>query len=352
MITQVEIENFKLFQNIQLSNIQRINLISGRNNIGKSSILEALFLYMDHTSFDSFSKLNGFRGASGIGTTGLWEPLFYEMNSAKPIKIKVAEGEKAGLLQYERDDNYLPNGISGVPEDVLAQFRTATKNTYSLRFRYIKDNYEENGHFSISGGGMLRDMSTSLPGNELREMKSTQFINSIIARGSELLINGVGKLELTGEKTALVRAIQLLDPEIEDIVTLSVQGFTQLYARVGGKLLPLQYAGDGVLKLLAIIIAILDRKNGLVLIDEIETGFHYSMYGKLWTIIDQISLQSNCQVFATTHSYELIAAVKDNFVHKNDFSYYRLGKGKKGSTAYHYDYELLDDALTSEMEVR
>ena len=352
MISRIKIENFKLFQNFELKDLRRINLISGRNNVGKSTVLEALFLYMDHSSFESFSKLNGFRGATGTGATSMWEPLFYNMDPNNPIRIQVAEGKQIGKLQYERDNNYLPNGLSGVPDDVLAQFRSATKNSYALRYEYRQGNYKETGHYSISPNGILRDVGTSLPGNEIQTMMPTQFINALFARDFNTLINGVGKLELTGEKPALIHALQQMDPNIEDIVTLSVQGVTQLYVRVLGKLMPLQYAGDGILKLLSIIIAILERKDGLVLIDEIETGFHYSMYGKLWRMIDHISAQSNCQVFAVTHSYELITAVKDNFADKDSFAYYRIGMSKKGTLSYRYNYDLLESALTSELEVR
>ena len=63
MIRNLSIESFRGFESIDISDMNRITLISGRNNVGKSSILEALFLIMDHSSSDSFGKINGFRGS-------------------------------------------------------------------------------------------------------------------------------------------------------------------------------------------------------------------------------------------------------------------------------------------------
>ena len=41
-----------------------------------------------------------------------------------------------------------------------------------------------------------------------------------------------------------------------------------------------------------------------ILIDEIETGFHYSMFDKLWEVIATTAKKNNCQIIATTHIYE------------------------------------------------
>ena len=353
MIFFVTIENFRALNRIELNDLKRVNLISGRNNIGKSTLLEALFLYMDHSSSDSFGKLNSFRGIIGTGVEGLWEPLFHQMNPDTPICISVVDDENKGILRYMRDNNYIPSNINGISEDVLATFRIDTKKAYSLRYTYEDGDYSEEGHFSLNGTSILRDIKTSLPGNELKMMKPTQFQNTFFIRvKANALANEIGNIELAGKKNILIQALQEMDSAIEDIVTLSLKGITQLYIRVSGKLMPLQYAGDGITQLLSICLSIMNQKNGLVLIDELENGLHYSMYSKLWKIIENITRQANCQVIATTHSYELISAVRDGISDTNDFSYYRIGTRADGASAYRYDYSMLDSALESEMEVR
>lgn len=352
MIKNLYIENFRGFESFKMEDLGRITLISGKNNIGKSTLLEALFLMMDHTSNDSFMKINGFRGSSISGIQTLWEPLFYALDTDRQITIKMNDSDSTLCLVYKKDQDYIPAEGKGVPDEILAQFRTATKNAYSLFFAFDKNDYHEEGHFSMNGISSMRQISTSLAGNEIMTLKPTQYINSTFARMTDNVLDGIGKLELKGEKDLIIRILRELDPSVDDILTLAINGLTQLYLRKEGRLIPLQYAGDGIMKLLNICLAIIERKDGLLLIDEVETGLHYSMYKKLWSIIDKLSENSRCQIVATTHSYELISAVKDGIERPSDFSYFRIGQRKNGISSFRYSYEMLSDALLSEMEVR
>ena len=76
------------------------------------------------------------------------------------------------------------------------------------------------------------------------------------------------------------------------------------------------------------------------------------MYKKLWSIIDRLSDKFKCQIVATTHSYELVSAVKDGIERPSDFSYFRMGQKKNGIGTFRYSYEMLLNAVSSEMEVR
>ena len=73
-----------------------------------------------------------------------------------------------------------------------------------------------------------------------------------------------------------------------------------------GRLLLLKMVGDGVNRLLSILLTIMRNPgpNAVLLIDEIETGFHYSVYGRLWEAVMNTARENRCQVIATTHSYE------------------------------------------------
>ena len=352
MITDIFIDNFKTLKKAEIKGLKRLSLLSGRNNIGKSTLLEAIFLYMDHSDINSFGKLAAFRGSFASDADGLWKSLFYQMDLDNTIRIAIADDKETGILSYMRDDNYLPTNISGVTEDVLAHFRVNNKESFSLGYTYVEGEYKENCHFSLNANNILRDIKTSLPGNEIKRLRDTQFQNSIFIREYSNIINGLGRLELSGEKNILIKALQEMESTIEDILTLSVNGMVQVYVKCLGTLLPLQFAGDGLVKLTSICLSIMQRRNGVVLIDELETGLHYSMYGKLWDIIDFISEKSNCQVIATTHSYELIASVRDNIKYTDDFCYYRIGKKNDETISYRYDYSMIDSALELEMELR
>ena len=90
---------------------------------------------------------------------------------------------------------------------------------------------------------------------------------------------------------------------------LSVGSDDILYCDVGfNELVPVNIVGEGINRLLSIILAIYEASNGIVMIDEVENGFHYSSLPFLWEAIFESAREFNVQVFATTHSFENIKA--------------------------------------------
>ena len=50
MITEAVIKNFKCFKQLTLPDLGRITIVGGKNNVGKTALLESLFLFFDRTS--------------------------------------------------------------------------------------------------------------------------------------------------------------------------------------------------------------------------------------------------------------------------------------------------------------
>jgi predicted ATPase len=358
MLTNLNIENFRGIQKLSIKDMRRLVLLSGNNNIGKSSVLEAVFFMMDHLSPDSFNRMNGFRGLS-IPTNGvsLWEPLFYQMNPDNTIRIQATRGEDTLTLSYTKDDNYIPALNGGIPKSVAGNFQSSAKMNYTLRFDFRVEgsvDYSEVGHYTASSdSGTLREIADDNGDKQLMQLTYTSFVNNNFVRTDRAILDRMGKAEISGEKEKLIGFLHRIDPSISDIVTLSINGIPQLYINTNKKLLPVQFSGDGINKLLYIVLSIMDAKNGILLIDEIDTGFHYSMYRDLWKIVSDVSRDYNCQVIATTHSYEnIIGAVEGVKDYPEDFSFYRLGYDKEGLKSFRSSYDLLKSAIRSDMEVR
>ena len=66
MIETFTLKNFRCFRDTSLSPLSRINLITGRNNCGKTSFLEGLFLHLGGTNPELPLNINLFRGVGKL----------------------------------------------------------------------------------------------------------------------------------------------------------------------------------------------------------------------------------------------------------------------------------------------
>jgi len=122
------------------------------------------------------------------------------------------------------------------------------------------------------------------------------------------------------------------------------------------KPVPLGTLGDGVYRILLIALSLANAKNSILLIDELELGLHYSALEKLWNMIFKYAQKWNIQVFATTHSQDVLRTfhyVADDEKYINDAQYIRLQVNRKGENeAILFDGERLRESLELQLEIR
>ena len=118
--------------------------------------------------------------------------------------------------------------------------------------------------------------------------------------------------------------------------------------------IPVAYMGDGISRLLTIILYMANLPNGVVLIDEIENGLHHKVIPKVWEAIGRAAREFNCQVIATTHSFELLedalTGLGENY--RDDFAFIRLDRRDDCVRPVRLDYEMLETAFEYHMEIR
>jgi AAA15 family ATPase/GTPase len=124
-------------------------------------------------------------------------------------------------------------------------------------------------------------------------------------------------------------------------------------------LIPIESVGEGVLRILKILIYMPFCKNGVILIDEIENGLHWSSMVTLWKAVFAAAEQYNVQIFATTHSQECIRAAvianedDDGNLTNHDISLHRIERLPDDTLkAIHYDAQRLYDAIDINWELR
>ena len=124
---------------------------------------------------------------------------------------------------------------------------------------------------------------------------------------------------------------------------------------VGGETLPMTVLGDGFCRVVLMFTPILNSriKNKLILIDEIDSGLHYSIMETVWRGMLELAQQTDKQIFCTTHSDEMLEATLNAFAdHQEMLTIYRIDKEQGNNTAQLFDYELYSYAEAGGMIIR
>ncbi|MEL7011141.1 MAG: AAA family ATPase [Cyanobacteria bacterium J06648_1] len=115
------------------------------------------------------------------------------------------------------------------------------------------------------------------------------------------------------------------------------------------------FLGEGMYRILAMAMSLVTSENGVLLVDEIETGLHYEAQTDMWRLILETAKELNVQVFATTHSWDCIAAYQEALSQVEDKSIgklFRLDSKYGKLRAVEYDADDLDIAVRKGIEVR
>jgi predicted ATPase len=182
-----------------------------------------------------------------------------------------------------------------------------------------------------------------------------RFLGSRWAPNFPEIADQFGELEIDKKEQDLLRILRLMEPRLTRLSTILYGGIPMLHGDIGiGKLIPVAFLGDGLLRLTTIILWIIHTAGGILLIDEVDNGFHYSHLQQIWSAIAESAKQFNVQVFATTHSKECIVAAHAAFSQsfEYDFSLHRLERTDTAIRVVTYDKETLEAAIDAGFEVR
>lgn len=163
-------------------------------------------------------------------------------------------------------------------------------------------------------GGLSFEIMRRRPPRKEEQRQSVAFVSTASLSSSEV-ISLLNRVVLNPEEELLLRALRIIEPEIERIAPVSGSRFNQPYTGQlsyrGGvvaklrnleKRLPIGTMGDGIWRLLALALSLVRAEGGVLLIDEIDTGLHYSVMEDMWRLVHETARRLDVQVFATSHS--------------------------------------------------
>ena len=184
----------------------------------------------------------------------------------------------------------------------------------------------------------------------------TIYLNATSTKNPQWLSNWT-TIDSNEKKTRIIEFLRLIEPELETIYWSSSQEEEpiKLKKKAVDDSLSLSSMGQGIKSLLVLAVSLLATKNGILLVDEIETGLHYKAQTDIWRLIIETAKELNVQVFATTHSWDGIAAFGEALSQVEDKSVgklFRLDSKYGQFRAVEYNAEDLELAVRENIEVR
>lgn len=367
MIESLEIKNFKNLDGVNIPKLSQINLISGKNNVGKSTLLEAIAIYFDNS---------------------------------KVFEILQERGEISLIAGYENELELIEQNIDSfsslftnrVYEDNAIEIKDKD-NILSIKFaRYYETRIKDNGGDTIFKREFLNSNTDIIPDNEIETaiIFSRQGENELIfplnrevrrfllrpnlSKNSyrvikintnsieeELIAKLYDKIAFSEKENYLIEALKIIESKIERLAFVEQRRFREMRRPIvklegSNKRFPLKSMGDGVNHILSIILNLVNCENGCLLIDEIDNGLHYSVQEDLWRVVFDLAKKLNIQVFATTHSNDCINSFTEVLKEENNASiggFYRIQKRKSGKIELvEYNAKELNSVSEHNIEIR
>lgn len=365
MLSSFEIRGFRAFDHLKLTDLGRVNLFVGKNNVGKSSLLEALWVYAN-------------QGSPNV----LWSLLVDRNESESLSFLRIAD-----RLTDEEVENqllavrYLFYGRNEKPESQIISLGSTENKKNTLTIEYLmstgrgRDNSQPNFFpddnieneeipaLSIKAGNnnpILVRLDRIFT-RRSREFLSPE-IKSILVPASGLSRTEVSRLwdsiTLSPLEKDVLDSLRILDSRIERVTLVGSmrEGRERLpIVKISDfdQPLPLRSLGEGMNRIFGIALALVNAKGGMLLMDEVESGLHYSIQEKVWDFIFQTAKRLDVQVFATTHSRDCFEAFSRVSTASNEKGALIRLENKKGKIMpVAFDEKELAIAARDQIEVR
>lgn len=317
MLTSVEVKGFRCFENLRVDGLAQVNLFVGKNNAGKTALLEAIEA-LTLGSPASLVRSPARRGEEVSGPDGRpskrapdIDPrhLFFghQLDAAARIILQArTDGPEAEcFFEAAADpDAQVPLAAEGRPDygdtpmpgDAIYWRSRSRSNWRRLRLS--------------PAGGLAHGLGTRKRAPDATPVE-------FWGRHSDdktTLIRVWGHVGLDPEESGVLPALRLVEPSLEKINLLpspSGDAFGAFFVRLRGQKagIPLGSLGDGVRQMLALALHLAGARQGRLLVDDVDTGLHHSTMTGMWRLVIEAARNLDVQVFATTHSMDCIRAL-------------------------------------------
>ena len=314
-LESVTIERFRAFQSLTVHGLGRVNLITGKNNTGKSSFLEGLRVVATDAELGALQEMLRSREeyadpsddpSEHQATRYLFSALFHGFpdlsTKTEPLVISTTGGSyetnvslSVSWFSRDRDSEGNLKFTERAPDDPEGSASLVITSADSIRVHRL-DNLRD--RWSLSS----RRSSTSGIG--------CCFVGPYSGRKTTELGDLWDGIALTDDEGVVVDALRIIDSHVSKVTMVGGHGHGRRSAIVRtteiASPVPLRSFGDGMNRLFSIILNIVNSRDKILLVDEFENGLHHSIQLDAWRIIFRLAHTLDIQVFATTHSRDTI----------------------------------------------
>lgn len=368
MLHELEISRFRCFQQFAARELTRLNLIVGRNNSGKTCLLEALAIVAD----------------------GGPAPLARALRArGEVVHVDLAKSNMVAVMPAAR------HAFSGHALDVGADFTLQTRGEHSGEKRRVHVKYQAGQRLQPKLSQILEPLETGrvaaleLTGSAVAALAWELCVDNVtetwdVAIGPDDDISGAwrgparppilparlirtdlgsrdditelwGPIAATEHEESVVELLRVVEPQIEKIAaTPGPAGGIFFRLRGTRERVPLGSFGEGTTRLFSLACNLISVQHGILLIDEIDTGLHVSTMTSMWQFLARAAERLDVQVFATTHSDDCIRGLasflRNDPAATNWTKLFRIERGAQTMTSY--SAEQIIDASDANIEVR
>jgi len=308
MISTLTIEGFRCFERLEMGGLGRVNLIVGKNNSGKTSVLEALYLLQERGEQRAIVEILRRRGEllpsdppsrAQFDLDNLFVGRRAQDGSELSVRAEGAGGGRIGItLSISLMSQDQPGFSHGVPNvGPVLMVRGPSKNS----------------KIPLGDRGSITEPSNGLTSSDSEIEGGAFFLGPESCWGRQL-IELWDEVALTDAESLVIQFLQAIDPSIERVAPQvgtrdhyrATRGGFVVRHRGNDRRTGIGSEGDGVWRMLALAIFLAQAKGGTLLVDEIDSGLHYEAMTEMWKLVFQAAKDADVQVFATTHSVDCI----------------------------------------------
>ncbi|MBT3261062.1 AAA family ATPase [bacterium] len=359
MFNKLSIKNFRGIEKLDIENFNRINIFVGENGIGKTSILDAIYVSINPNNALLSFKTNLFRRIDdAVNNPNFWRTFFYKFSEKNKISISLSNKSKDNKRKIEIKPVYSAQKLTLQPQENKQNDFFSTSPTIEEE-TILGLNYECTiGDKKITSDITQKDSNSfqSKADENYQENLNGSYLNNHTFLDNDNIASKLSNLIDRKRKNELLDLLKKFKLSISDIVLdknrkikIDDNGFSELvYAHT---------YGDGFVRALHIICNFMANDSDVVLIDELENGLHVFSQKYVWeSVLNLLETQNNTQLFATTHSIEMIKNLYEVFKENNKenlLSVYRMQKDENNVLkVIHYNSEDLQYVIEQDQEIR